>query len=60
MTSAISPATSPAANDHFDVLVVGAGISGIGAGRHLMDQSPDRSFCIVEELESFGGTWLRL
>ena len=58
MTSAISPATSPAANDHFDVLVVGAGISGIGAGRHLMDQSPDRSFCIVEELESFGGTWL--
>ncbi len=58
MTSATSLATSSSAKEHFDVLIIGAGISGIGAGRHLIDQSPDKSFCIVDDLESFGGTWL--
>lgn len=43
---------------HFDVLIVGAGISGIGAGYHMQQQAPDRSFVILETLESFGGTWL--
>jgi len=44
--------------EHFDVLIVGAGISGIGAAHHLSEQCPDKSFVILETLESFGGTWL--
>ena len=44
--------------EHFDVLVVGAGISGVGAAYHLTTQSPDKSFVVLEGLESFGGTWL--
>jgi cation diffusion facilitator CzcD-associated flavoprotein CzcO len=43
---------------HFDVLIVGAGISGIGAAYHLSEQCPDKSFVVLEGLESFGGTWL--
>ena len=42
---------------HFDVLVVGAGISGIGAAYHLSQQCPDRSFTVLEAQETFGGTW---
>jgi cation diffusion facilitator CzcD-associated flavoprotein CzcO len=44
-------------SEHFDVLIVGAGISGVGAGYHLQDQCPDKSFVILEGLETFGGTW---
>lgn len=44
--------------EHFDVLIVGAGVSGIGAAYHLKTQCPDKSFLIMEGLESFGGTWL--
>ncbi len=43
--------------DHFDVIVVGAGISGIGAAYHLKHQCPDKRFLVVEGLETFGGTW---
>ena len=43
--------------ERFDVVVVGAGISGIGAGVHLQDKSPDRSFVILEGRENIGGTW---
>ncbi|MFM8993595.1 MAG: flavin-containing monooxygenase [Actinomycetota bacterium] len=43
--------------ERFDVVVVGAGISGIGAGVHLNDKSPDRSFVILEGREDIGGTW---
>ena len=42
-----------------DVLVVGAGIAGIGAGCHLRRESPDTSFLIVEAAERLGGTWQR-
>ncbi len=42
---------------HFDVLIVGAGISGIGAGYHLTQECPDKSFVILEAQETFGGTW---
>jgi cation diffusion facilitator CzcD-associated flavoprotein CzcO len=45
------------AGEHFDVLVVGAGLSGIGAGWHLQHQSPDRSYVILEGREAIGGTW---
>jgi cation diffusion facilitator CzcD-associated flavoprotein CzcO len=44
-------------SEYFDVLIVGAGISGIGAAYHLKEQCPDKSFVILEGLESFGGTW---
>lgn len=47
-----------AAAEHVDVLVVGAGISGIGAAYHLTEQCPEKSFVVLEALESFGGTWL--
>ena len=39
------------------MLIVGAGISGIGAAHHLRDQCPERSFVVLEALETFGGTW---
>jgi cation diffusion facilitator CzcD-associated flavoprotein CzcO len=44
--------------EHFDVLIVGAGISGVGAAYHLTQQCPDKRFVVLEGLESFGGTWL--
>ena len=43
--------------ERFDVVVVGAGISGIGAGVHLQSKSPDRSFVILEGRDGIGGTW---
>src|ERR1700757_2055049 len=46
------------ASEHFDVLIVGAGISGIGSAYHLTMQLPGTSFVILETQESFGGTWL--
>ena len=42
---------------HFDVIVIGAGISGIGAAYHLKTMSPDRTFQILEGRANFGGTW---
>jgi cation diffusion facilitator CzcD-associated flavoprotein CzcO len=44
-------------SEHFDVLVVGAGISGIGAARHLRRHCPSKSFVVLEWQDSFGGTW---
>jgi cation diffusion facilitator CzcD-associated flavoprotein CzcO len=44
--------------EHFDVLIVGAGISGVGSAYHLTTQLPDTSFVVLEAQESFGGTWL--
>ncbi len=43
--------------EHVDVVVVGAGISGIGAGYHLQDKCPDRTYTILEGREDLGGTW---
>ncbi|MBJ7353540.1 MAG: NAD(P)/FAD-dependent oxidoreductase [Thermoleophilaceae bacterium] len=43
--------------NHVDVLIVGAGLSGIGAARHLQMELPNKSFLIVEMRESLGGTW---
>jgi cation diffusion facilitator CzcD-associated flavoprotein CzcO len=42
---------------HVDVLIVGAGISGIGSAYHLQDQCPEKSYVIVEMKDTFGGTW---
>ena len=41
----------------FDVLIVGAGISGIGAGHYLRTRLPGRSFAILEGRDAIGGTW---
>ncbi len=43
--------------ERVDVVVVGAGISGIGAAYHLQTMSPDRSFVILEARNDIGGTW---
>lgn len=43
--------------EHFDVLIVGAGLSGIGAGAHLRTRCPGKTFAILEGRERSGGTW---
>ena len=45
------------ANEHFDVVIVGAGLSGVGAGYHLQANCPDRSYVILEGRDAIGGTW---
>ncbi|CAN5464709.1 NAD(P)/FAD-dependent oxidoreductase [soil metagenome] len=43
--------------EHFDVLIVGAGLSGIGAGARLRMDCPEKTFAILEGRERSGGTW---
>jgi monooxygenase len=43
--------------EHFDVLIVGAGLSGIGAACHLRRDAPDLSFALLEARDAIGGTW---
>ena len=43
--------------EHFDVGIVGAGLSGIGAAYHLKTTCPDRTFTIFEGRDAIGGTW---
>src|ERR1700722_7326720 len=43
--------------EHVDVLIVGAGLSGIGAGYHLQVDCPDKTYAILEARECIGGTW---
>src|SRR3954467_10601927 len=43
--------------EHLDVLIVGAGISGISAAWHLQDRSPSNTYAILERREGTGGTW---
>src|ERR1700694_3207407 len=45
------------ASEHVDVLIVGAGLSGIGAGYHLQHKCPGKSYAILEGRETIGGTW---
>lgn len=56
-TSSTLEHSTAGAAEHFDVLIVGAGISGIGAAYHLQDQYPEKSFVVLEKFERFGGTW---
>ena len=42
---------------HFDVAIVGAGISGIGAACHLQKQCPNKTYVILESRDALGGTW---
>ena len=48
---------SPEAPEHLDVLVVGAGLSGIGLAWHLQQEHPWRSVVLLEAREELGGTW---
>ena len=43
--------------NHFDVVIVGAGLSGIGAAYHLQQKCPGKTFAILEGREAIGGTW---
>ncbi|MDE0240722.1 MAG: NAD(P)/FAD-dependent oxidoreductase [bacterium] len=45
------------ASTHVDVVIIGAGISGIGSAWHLMHHCPSKSFTILEGREAIGGTW---
>ena len=55
MTTSQPPVPTPV--EHLDVLIVGAGISGIGAGRYLTTELPEKSFAILEARGASGGTW---
>ena len=44
-------------NEHLDVVIVGAGISGISTAWHLQDRCPTKSYAILERRENIGGTW---
>jgi len=50
-------AAEPVTTEHFDVLIAGAGISGVGAAYHLTTQCPGTSFVALETQKTFGGTW---
>ncbi|RJO68235.1 NAD(P)/FAD-dependent oxidoreductase [Nocardia panacis] len=45
------------AEEHIDVLIVGAGLSGIGAAHHLSAALPDRTYLVLEARDTLGGTW---
>jgi cation diffusion facilitator CzcD-associated flavoprotein CzcO len=47
-----------AVSEHFDVLIVGAGISGIAGAYHLQQQCPGKTYVVLETQHSHGGTWL--
>jgi cation diffusion facilitator CzcD-associated flavoprotein CzcO len=49
---------APVRAEHVDVLIVGAGISGVGGAYHLRKQLPGKTFVALEAQESFGGTWI--
>ncbi|MFT3714670.1 MAG: NAD(P)/FAD-dependent oxidoreductase [Gordonia sp. (in: high G+C Gram-positive bacteria)] len=54
-TSTAQPAALP--TDVLDVLVIGAGISGIGAAHYLTTEQPDKTFIMLESRDQAGGTW---
>ncbi len=52
-----SNGSAPPQAPHYDVLIVGAGLSGIGAAVHLQRECPHKSYAILEAREAIGGTW---
>ncbi|WP_405489895.1 flavin-containing monooxygenase [Nocardia sp. NBC_00511] len=49
--------TAPATAEHLDVVIVGAGLSGIGAAYRLQTELPGRSYAVLEARAALGGTW---
>ncbi|WP_236792869.1 NAD(P)/FAD-dependent oxidoreductase [Amycolatopsis sp. GM8] len=45
------------AREHVDVLIIGAGLTGVGAACHLREDAPDKTFLILEARGALGGTW---
>src|SRR5919112_631162 len=43
--------------EHFDVLIIGAGLSGVGAGCHVTIRCPGKTYAILEARDAMGGTW---
>jgi cation diffusion facilitator CzcD-associated flavoprotein CzcO len=56
-TSGSTNASAEATSTDVDVLIVGAGISGIGAAYHLTTRAPGQSYLVLEAREAIGGTW---
>jgi len=46
-----------ASSEHFDVLIIGAGLSGVAAGYHLQTKCPTKRFVVLEGRDAIGGTW---
>ena len=44
-------------SEYFDVVIVGGGLSGIGAAYHLQNKSPGKSYVVLEGRDAMGGTW---
>ncbi|HUJ08150.1 MAG TPA: NAD(P)-binding protein, partial [Streptosporangiaceae bacterium] len=57
MTAPTADSADRTATGHVDVLIVGAGLSGIGAACHLRTKAPGISWAIVEARGASGGTW---
>ncbi|MGX5185115.1 flavin-containing monooxygenase [Streptomyces avermitilis] len=53
----MSVSEAPTGTEHIDVLIVGAGISGIGAAHYLQSEHPQRGYAILETRGALGGTW---
>ena len=53
----LSPELGALMKTHVDVLIAGAGISGIAAAYYLQKDCPEKSFAIVEARDTIGGTW---
>ncbi|MEO1651934.1 MAG: NAD(P)/FAD-dependent oxidoreductase [Bacteroidota bacterium] len=55
--SSQSPAMEPDNLQYFDVIIVGAGLSGIGAAHYIQKRCPNKSYALLEMRSSMGGTW---
>lgn len=58
MTTGAPLAEETPETEHLDVLIIGAGVSGIGSAWQLQQQLPGASYAILEAMETFGGTWV--
>jgi len=52
-----SHVTSAISTEYLDVVIIGAGISGIGSAHYLQTRLPDMSFVILDQMSTYGGTW---